>query len=198
MPRIAIFLSGRGTNMQALLQRIRSGDLEAEIVFVASDNPEAAGLALAQSLGIETRTYSYRLSGRVACEEAMTKDLEEGKIDWIVLAGFMKILSPGFVSRFSGRIVNIHPSLLPAFPGTDAIGQAWRYGVRVTGVTVHLVDERVDHGPILAQEAIHVEEKETLESLESRTHEVEHRMYWQTLRNLFEGKFKFSERGPGS
>jgi formyltetrahydrofolate-dependent phosphoribosylglycinamide formyltransferase len=198
MPRIAIFLSGRGTNMQALLQRIRSGDLEAEIVFVASDNPEAAGLALARSLGIETRTYSYRLSGRVACEEAMTKDLEEGKIDWIVLAGFMKILSPGFVSRFSGRIVNIHPSLLPAFPGTDAIGQAWRYGVRVTGVTVHLVDERVDHGPILAQEAIHVEEKETLESLESRTHEVEHRMYWQTLRNLFEGKFKFSERGPGS
>lgn len=198
MPRIAIFLSGRGTNMQALLERIRSGDLEAEIGFVASDKPDAAGLALAQSLGIETRTYSYSLSSRVACEEAMTRDLEEGKIDWIVLAGFMRILSPGFVSRFSGRIVNIHPSLLPAFPGTDAIGQAWRYGVRVTGVTVHLVDERVDHGPILAQEAIHVEETETLESLESRTHEVEHRLYWQTLRNLFEGKFKFSERGPGS
>lgn len=198
MPRLAVFLSGHGTNMETLVERFRSGDLEGEIVFVASDNPEAGGLARAESLGIEVKCYPYRLSGRKACEQAMAEDLEGAKIDWIVLAGFMKILSPDFVSRFSGRIVNIHPSLLPAFPGTDAIGQAWRYGVKVTGVTVHLVDEKVDHGTILAQEALPIEETDTLELLETRIHEVEHRLYWQTLRSLFEGKIQFSERRSGS
>lgn len=198
MPRIAIFLSGRGTNMEVLVERLRSGDLEGEIVYVASDKPDSGGAARAKALGIEVKCYPYGLAGREACERTMKRDLEEANIDWIVLAGFMKILSPGFVSRFSGKIVNIHPSLLPAFPGTDAIGQAWRYGVRVTGVTVHLVDEKVDHGTILAQEALPLKEGETLESLESRIHEVEHRLYWQTLRNLFEGKIQFSERRPGS
>jgi formyltetrahydrofolate-dependent phosphoribosylglycinamide formyltransferase len=198
MPRIAILLSGHGTNMEALAEKIRSGDLEAEIVFAASDNPNAGGLERAAALGIETKLYPFQLKGRTACEEEIARDSENERIDWIVLAGFMRILSPEFVSRFSGKIVNIHPSLLPAFPGKDAIGQAWRYGVKVTGVTVHLVDERVDHGPILAQEAIPVETGETVESLESRIHEIEHRLYWQTLRNLFNGKIQFSERGSRS
>ena len=198
MTRIAVFLSGHGTNMEALAEKIRSGDLEAEIVFAASDNPDAGGLERAEALGIETKRYPFQLNGRTACEEEMARDIEKERIDWIVLAGFMRILSPEFVSRFSGKIINIHPSLLPAFPGKDAIGQAWRYGVKVTGVTVHLVDERVDHGPILAQEAIPVETGETVESLESRIHEIEHRLYWQTLSNLFNGKIQFSERGSRS
>jgi len=198
MPRIAVFLSGHGTNMEALAEKIRSGNLKAEIVFAASDNPDAGGLERAAALGIQTRQYPFGLYGRTACEGEMARDIEKERIDWIVLAGFMRILSPEFVSRFSGKIVNIHPSLLPAFPGKDAIGQAWRYGVKVTGVTVHLVDERVDHGPILAQEAIPVETGETLESLESKIHEIEHRLYWQTLRNLFNGKIQFSERGSRS
>jgi phosphoribosylglycinamide formyltransferase-1 len=198
MPRIAVLLSGHGTNMEALAQKIRFGDLKAEIVFAASDNPDAGGLDRAASLGIETKCYPFQLYGRTACEGEMVRDIEKGRIDWIVLAGYMKILSPEFVSRFSGKIVNIHPSLLPAFPGKDAIGQAWRYGVKVTGVTVHLVDERVDHGPILAQEAIPVETDETLESLESRIHETEHRLYWKTLRDFFDGKIHFFERGSRS
>jgi phosphoribosylglycinamide formyltransferase-1 len=198
MPRIAVFLSGHGTNMEALAEKIHSGELEAEIIFAASDNPDAVGLERAAALGIETKRYPFLLNGRTACEEEMARDIEKERIDWIVLAGFMRILSPEFVSRFSGKIINIHPSLLPAFPGKDAIGQAWRFGVKVTGVTVHLVDERVDHGPILAQEAIPVETGETVESLESRIHEIEHRLYWQTLSNLFNGKIQFSERGSRS
>jgi len=198
MPRIAIFLSGHGTNMETLAEKIRSGDLRAELVFAASDNPDAGGLERAAALGIETKCYPFQLYGRSACEGEIVRDIEKGRIDWIVLAGYMKILSPEFVSRFPGRIVNIHPSLLPAFPGKDAIGQAWRYGVKVTGVTVHLVDEKVDHGPILAQEAIPIEKGETVESLESRIHETEHRLYWKTLRDLFDGKIHLSERGSGS
>jgi len=198
MPRIAVFLSGHGTNMEALAKKIHSGDLKAEIVFAASDNPYAGGLERAAALGIETKCYPFQLHGRTACEREMVEDIEKARIDWIVLAGYMKILSPEFVSLFSGKIVNIHPSLLPAFPGRDAIGQAWRYGVKVTGVTVHLVDERVDHGPILAQEAIQVETGETLESLESRIHETEYRLYWKTLRDLFDGKILFFERGSRS
>jgi len=195
MPRIAIFLSGRGSNMETLCKRILAKDLDGELVFVASDNPEAAGLEKAASLGFETKCYPYRSDGRQACEKQMIGDIEARKIEWIILAGFMRILSSEFVSRFRGKIVNIHPSLLPAFPGTDAIGQAWRYGVKVTGVTVHLVDEMVDHGTILAQEAITVETGDQLDSLESRIHEVEHRIYWKTLGDLFAGKINFSERG---
>jgi len=194
MTRIAIFLSGRGSNMEILCKRIQARDLDVELVYVASDNPEAAGLVKATSLGIETKCYPYGSDGRQACEKRMIEDIETGKIDWIILAGFMRILSPEFVCRFRGRIVNIHPSLLPSFPGTDAIGQAWRYGVKVTGVTVHVVDEMVDHGTILAQEAINVETDDRIESLESRIHEVEHRIYWKTLDDLFAGRIHFPER----
>lgn len=193
-PRVAILISGHGTNMLALIERFRSGETPGEVVFVASDNPEAPGLEKASALGVRTRIYPYREKGRKVCEEAMRKDLAANGVDWIILAGFMKVLSPDFVSAFSGKIVNIHPSLLPSFPGVDAIGQAWRYGVKLTGVTVHLVDEKVDHGPILAQEALRIDEGESMESLESRVHELEHRLYWVTLRDLFLGKIRTPER----
>jgi phosphoribosylglycinamide formyltransferase-1 len=193
-PRVAILISGHGTNMLALIERFRSGETPGEVVFVASDNPEAPGLEKASALGVRTRIYPYREKGRKVCEEAMREDLAANGVDWIILAGFMKVLSPDFVSAFSGKIVNIHPSLLPSFPGVDAIGQAWRYGVKLTGVTVHLVDEKVDHGPILAQEALRIDEGESMESLESRVHELEHRLYWVTLRDLFLGKIRTPER----
>lgn len=194
MQRIAILISGRGTNMEHLVNRAIAGDFPASVVFVGSDNPEAKGLEKARLLGIETKCYPYRDRERKACEEALIKDIEAAHIDWVILAGFMKILSPHFVSRFKGKIVNIHPSLLPAFPGTAAIEQAWRHGVRITGVTVHLVDEQVDHGTILSQEAIPVSPGDSLESLETKIHEVEHQLYWKTLRDLFNDGSSTSER----
>ena len=125
----------------------------------------------------------------------MTKDIEDRGVEWIVLAGFMRILSPGFVSRFTSRIVNIHPSLLPSFPGTHSIEKAWRHGARITGVTVHLVDDQVDHGLILSQAAVSIMDNDSLEDLENRIHETEHQLYWETLRDLFLGKISVIERG---
>lgn len=197
-PRVAILISGKGTNMLALIRRFKARDLPGEIVLVATDNPEAPGLKRAAEFKVETFAFPYRSIGREAFEEALSRCLTAQKVDWILLAGFMKILSPGFVSAYAGKIVNIHPSLLPAFPGLDAIGQAWRYGVKITGVTIHLVDERVDHGTILAQRALRIKEGETLESLEARIHEIEHRLYWSTLRDLFRGKISISERRSGA
>jgi phosphoribosylglycinamide formyltransferase-1 len=193
-PRVAILISGHGTNMLALIERFRSGELPGEVAFVASDNPDAPGLEKASALGVRTKTYPYREKGRFACEEAMRKDMNASGVEWIILAGFMKVLSPAFVSAYPGKIVNIHPSLLPAFPGVDAIGQAWRHGVKITGVTVHLVDEKVDHGPILAQEALPIRTGESIESLESRVHEIEHGLYWVTLRDIFKGIIRIPER----
>jgi phosphoribosylglycinamide formyltransferase-1 len=195
MPRIAILISGRGTNMVALANRVNSGELPAEIAFVAADRPDAPGLEKAQALGLETRCYPYREKGPDRCEREMTKDIEDRGVEWIVLAGFMRILSPGFVSRFTSRIVNIHPSLLPSFPGTHSIEKAWRHGARITGVTVHLVDDQVDHGLILSQAAVSIMDNDSLEDLENRIHETEHQLYWETLRDLFLGKISVIERG---
>lgn len=196
MTPFAVLLSGRGTNMEALARNSLSGNLDGRIVLVASDNLEAEGLAKAAALGFPTKCYPYGKIGRLPFEERVSEDIANSGAEWVVLAGFMRILSPYFVSRFRGKIVNIHPSLLPAFPGTDAIGKAWRYGVRVTGVTVHLVDEQVDHGMILAQEPVRIGTEEPLASLESRIHKVEHELYWRTLQGLFKSEIRTYERRP--
>ena len=194
MTRVALLLSGRGTNMIALADRFASGEIDGEIAFVASDRADAPGLEAAKKRGLSTALLPYGEKGREAAESALTDLVERENVDWIVLAGFMRLLSSGFVSRHCGKIVNIHPSLLPSFPGANAIGQAWSYGVSVTGVTVHLVDERMDHGPILAQEALTVGEREGLQSLEARIHEVEHRLYGATLSRLFRSRLTFEGR----
>lgn len=185
MKRIAILISGRGSNMVALTERVRSGDLEAQIAFVGSDRADASGISKAQEMGLPVALFPYREMGRTAAEDALAERLEREGVDWIVLAGFMRILSTTFVERFQGRIINIHPSLLPSFPGTDSIREAWEYGVRVTGVTVHIVDGQVDHGPILAQVPVPVVPGKSLEDLESSIHAAEHELYWSTLRDLF-------------
>lgn len=184
-PRIVILISGRGTNMEAIAQACRDGELSAEILFVGSDRPEAGGLETAKSFGIPTQVFFYKRDGRQAAEEALAKSIEESKCDWIVLAGFMRILSPEFVHRFSGRIINIHPAILPSFPGAHGIQDAWDYGVKLTGVTVHIVDDQVDHGPILAQECVRREPEDTIETLEAKIHQVEHKIYKKTLKDLF-------------
>ncbi len=193
-PRMAILISGRGSNMVALARKCVAGDLSAEIAFVGSDRERAPGLETARSLGLATAVFSYEEMGRDRAERQLEEALLSGAVQWIVLAGFMRVLSAPFVSAFPQSIVNIHPSLLPAFPGMRSIQEAFDYGVRVTGVTVHLVDRQVDHGPILAQEPVLVRHGDTLGDLEERIHAVEHDLYWRTLRDLFAGSFQSDGR----
>lgn len=183
--RIAILISGTGSNMQAIAAACGDGALDAEVAVVISDNPDAPGLAKARAAGIETVSAVYgRGVPREKNEHLIAETIRNKTIDWIVLAGFMKILSPSFVRQFPGRIVNIHPSMLPAFPGAHAIRDALEAGADCAGVTVHIVDEMVDHGPILAQEEVPILPGDTEESLAERVHAVEHRLYPKTLQAL--------------
>ena len=176
MTRMAILVSGRGTNMESICRKIESGDLPAELTFIASDNPGSAGLKKAQEAGLRTELLPYDRGNRKAAEEHLARLIKETDTEWIVLAGFMKILSSEFVKQHQGKIVNIHPSILPSFPGAKGIEDAWNYGVKITGVTVHLVDEEeVDHGIILAQIPVMVEESDSIEDLEGKIHSVEHK-----------------------
>ena len=188
--RIAILISGQGTNMEAIFDRIASGDLDATVAFVASDNDAAAGLRKAAARSIPVFTLPYELRGKMEAERALASLCRERNVDWIVLAGFMRILSATFISGFENRIVNIHPALLPAFPGAHAVRDAWDRGVRLTGVTVHLVDTGVDTGPILSQRAVSVLDEDSIETLEERIHTTEHIQYWETLRDLFSGRLE--------
>lgn len=187
--RIAILISGSGTNMTALADAISAGELEAKIAFVGSDRAEAAGLGKALDRGFQTKVFSYK-NGKAAAEEEIAQAAENTGTDWIILAGYMRILSPEFVKRFAGRIINIHPSLLPAFPGAHAIDDAWEYGVRVTGVTIHVVDELVDHGKILEQQAVEVTDEDTRETLEAKIHKTEYALYKAALKKLFNPRGK--------
>lgn len=193
-PRIAILISGTGTNMHAILLAIKEGELDAIPVFVGSDKADAKGLAAAASLGVPVKVFPYKELGRVDAEAAIAGAVEESGAEWIVLAGFMRVLSPSFVRRFSGRIINIHPALLPLFPGAHGIRDAWEAGVPETGVTIHIVDEEVDHGPILAQEKVKREPDDTIETLEAKIHAVEHRLYKKTLREFFAKEHSATQR----
>lgn len=185
-PRIAILISGSGTNMTAIAEAVASGELDADIVFVGSDKEEAVGLEKARRLGLETKVFSYGIEGgRAVAEKNIIEAAGAASVDWIVLAGYMRILSPTFVKRFADRIINIHPSLLPAFPGAHAIDDALDYGVNITGVTIHVVDELVDHGRILAQQAVEIDRNDTKETLEAKIHKIEHALYKATLKKLF-------------
>ena len=186
LPRIAILISGTGSNMEVILKACITGELPAEVSFVGSDNINAKGLDTASALGAQTRVFFYKRDGRKAAEEAITVAVRETETDWIILAGFMKILSPEFVKRFPERIINIHPALLPAFPGAHGILDAWEAKAGHTGVTVHIVDEEVDHGRILAQERVDILPHDTIETLEEKIHRVEHRLYKETLKIHFE------------
>ena len=196
MTPLGVLLSGRGTNFLALAEAIERGEVPGRIVLVASDRADAPGLERARERSLATAVLPYE-EGRDWGEAALEALLSQHGIRHLVLAGFMRVLSPSFVRRHEGEILNLHPALLPSFPGAHGIRDAWEGGVTVTGVTVHLVDEKVDHGPILAQEAVPVLPGDTLESLEDRIHETEHRIYPRTIaRWLLEGDF--SRKGRDS
>lgn len=192
---IAIFASGRGTNFQAIAEAIRKKTLKANIKLLICDNPGAFVLKRAKSLSVKALLINPRdyLSNK-DFEVRITRELKAQKIDLLVLAGFMRILSPDFVREFKNRILNIHPALLPSFKGAYAIRDAFDYGVKLAGVTVHLVDEKIDHGPIILQEALRVCAKDTLKSLEKRIHQLEHKIYPQAIKLFLSGKLRIRGR----
>ncbi|HET7710536.1 MAG TPA: phosphoribosylglycinamide formyltransferase, partial [Thermoanaerobaculia bacterium] len=182
--RLAVLLSGRGSNFAAIADAIRRGELAAEIVAVISNRPDAAGIERASALGLPAHVVDHQKFTRQAHEERILEILEMAQPDLIALAGYMRLLSKAFVERYRNRILNIHPSLLPAFPGTDAQAQAIEYGVRVSGCTVHLVDEHLDAGPIVVQRAVEVREDDTAETLAARILVEEHLAYVEALVKL--------------
>lgn len=176
--RIAILISGRGSNMLALSDAVRNGTIpNAEIVLVISDKADAPGLELAKERGHETLAIERRGRNREEHEREIIDALRERRVDLVCLAGYMRLLSPCFIEAFRGRILNIHPSLLPAFPGLNAQRQALEHGVKVSGCTVHFVDETLDGGPIIAQRAVPVVEGDTVETLSARILAQEHKLY---------------------
>lgn len=183
---IAVLASGSGTNLQALID---TPDVASHIRIVVSDKPEAGALSRADDAGVETAVIRWRdHSDRDGFSSAVADVVEESGAKGVVLAGFMRVLSPSFIDRFPNRILNIHPSLLPSFPGTDAVAKALDQGVKVTGVTVHFVDEKVDHGPVIAQRAVSVESDDTMESLHARIQIEEHDLYPTVVRAFVRGE----------
>jgi phosphoribosylglycinamide formyltransferase-1 len=192
--KIGVLISGRGSNLQALIDARQRGELGGEIAVVVSNVETAAGLERAREAGIPTVVKDHRGLKREAYDEEIVHVLREHGVELVCLAGFMRLLSPAFVRAFPGRILNVHPALLPAFPGLDAQRQALEHGVKVTGATVHLVDEGLDSGAIVAQEAVPVHPGDTVESLAARILEAEHRLYPRAVRLLLGGRCRVEGR----
>jgi phosphoribosylglycinamide formyltransferase 1 len=196
--RIVVLASGSGTNLQAILDELH-GREGIEVVGVGSDKPDAWALERAQVEGVPTAVFERdRYEGREARDAEMGDWIESRGADLVVLAGYMQLLSGDFVARFRNRVVNIHPALLPAFPGLDAIGQALAAGVGVTGVTVHFVDEGVDTGPAIVQRQVPVPASGGREALEAAIHAVEHELYPEAIRMLAEGRVRIDASDPST
>ena len=192
--QVAVLASGTGSNLQALLDKVHGRD-GIEIACVASNKPDAQALTRARDAGVETGVFPVEdYADRAARDEALAAWLDERGVQLVVLAGFMEILSPGLIDRFRGRIINVHPSLLPAFPGVRSIEQALEYGVQVTGVTVHFVDEGVDSGPIIKQEAFELPYHRDIQGVEKRVHQIEHELLPQVVRLIAAGAVEVEGR----
>ncbi len=186
MKKIAVFASGSGTNFQAIIEAIKSGNLQAEICVLICDKQNAYAIERAKANGIATFVFNPKdYPNKQAFEQEILNELKKYEVEWVVLAGYMRLIGETLLHAYEGKIVNIHPSLLPSFPGVDAIGQAYQAGVKVTGVTIHYVDEGMDTGPIIAQEAVYVDVDDTKESLTKKIQAVEHKLYPETLKKLF-------------
>jgi phosphoribosylglycinamide formyltransferase 1 len=194
MKKLGILLSGRGSNFEAIARNVQAGTIPAEIAVVISNKPDAPGLERAAAWGLATRCIPSKGKEREAFDREVVAALRDFQVDLVCLAGFMRILSPYFVREFPRRIVNIHPALLPAFPGEDAQRQALEYGVKYTGCTVHLVDEGVDTGPIVCQAVVPVHDDDTVESLSWRILQEEHRIYSEAICLVLEGRLRTEGR----
>ena len=194
-PLIAVLISGRGSNLAAIVDAITAGRLRAKVAVVISNRPGAAGLARAEADGIPTRVISHRgFPLRDDYDRALVGELRRHDVSLVCLAGFMRLLGPAFCDAFPGAVLNIHPSLLPAFPGVDAQRQALEHGVKVSGVTVHLVTPALDDGPIVAQAPVDVRDDDTVESLSARILEAEHRIYPEAIARVLAGGWRIDGR----
>jgi len=192
--KIGILLSGRGSNFEAIADSIKAGKLHAEIAIVISNRAEAPGLEAAKGRGLNARLIPSKGRVREEHDADVVSALKQAQVDLVCLAGYMRLLSPDFIRAFPNRIVNIHPSLLPAFPGMDAQKQALEYGVKVTGCTVHFVDEHLDHGPIILQKTVPVFDGDDVHTLSARILEHEHAAYSEAIELVLSGEVEVQER----
>lgn len=191
MLKIGVLLSGSGTNLQAIIDDIAAGKLNAQIVHVISSRPDAYGIERAKAAGLSVTALNREVyADREAADARIVAEMQQAGADYIVMAGYMRMLTPVVLNAFPDRVLNLHPALLPSFKGAHAIDDAFNYGVKVTGVTVHLANEVYDEGRILAQEPVCVQDGWTVEDLEAAIHEVEHRLYPQVLCDIAEGRIK--------
>jgi phosphoribosylglycinamide formyltransferase-1 len=195
MKNLGILLSGRGSNFEAIARNIAAGNIpDARIAIVISNRPDAGGVATAKKLGLTALVLPSKGVAREEHDRAVVAALNEHHVDLICLGGYMRLLSPWFVQQFPQRILNIHPSLLPAFPGLEAQEQAFAYGVKVTGCTVHFVDEELDHGAIIVQKTVPVHDDDDERTLAARILEQEHIAYSEAIRMVLEGKYEIRGR----
>lgn len=196
MKKIAIFASGSGSNFESIVQAVQSGRLGGvEVALLVCDKPGAKVLERAERLGIEAFVFQPKAyANKAAFETEIVAELQRRDVSLVVLAGYMRLVGDTLLSGYEGRIINLHPSLLPAFTGKDAIGQALAYGVKITGVTVHVVDAGLDTGPIIAQIPVAVQENDTAETLAARIHEVEHGLLVEVIGWVVEGRVKLEGR----
>ena len=193
--KIAVFLSGRGSNFVAIHDAIQAGTINADIDLVFSNKKDAPGLKIAEERSLNTLSLNPKeFSSREDYDRKIVEEIQKRDIDLICLAGYMRILSPQFVKRFKNKIINIHPAILPAFKGTHSIERAFSYGCKVTGVTVHFIDEQVDHGPIILQERVEVKKSMTLAELEAKIHRLEHKLYPLAIKLFLTNRLKITNR----
>ena len=182
MKKIAVFASGFGSNFQALIEAVKQQTLNADIVLLVSDNPSSKAVERANAVGIDAFTFCAKdYAGKAAYEQAVLAELQKRQVEYIVLAGYMRIIGKTLLEAFPMRIINLHPALLPSFPGAHGIADAYHYGVKVFGITIHFVDEGIDTGKIINQFAFHAEENDTLETIETKIHQLEHQHYPETV-----------------
>lgn len=194
LKKIGILLSGRGSNFEAIADSIKAGRLKAEIAIVISNRPDAPGLESARRRGLSARLIPSKGRMREEHDAEVVAALHEANVDLVCLAGYMRLLSAGFIQAFPNRIVNIHPSLLPAFPGMEAQKQALDYGVKISGCTVHFVDEHLDHGPIILQKTVPVLDGDDVHTLSARILEQEHVAYSEAIGLVLSGEIEVRER----
>jgi phosphoribosylglycinamide formyltransferase 1 len=192
---VGVLISGRGSNLQAIIDEVAAGRLDARVRVVVSNRADAQGLARARDAGIETLVISHRaFPSREAFDSAVVAELVAREVGLVCLAGFMRLLSPVFIRAYPNAILNIHPALLPAFPGLDAQHQAWEHGVKISGATVHIVTADLDAGPIVLQKAVPVFDDDTADTLAARILVEEHRIYPEAIRVVLDGKWRIEGR----
>ena len=185
MKKIAVFASGFGSNFQAIIEAVKQQTLNADIVLLVSDNPSSKAVERANAAGIDAFTFCAKdYAGKAAYEQAVLSELRAKQVDYIVLAGYMRIIGKTLLEAYPMRIINLHPALLPSFPGAHGIADAYNYGVKVFGITIHFVDGGIDTGKIINQFAFHAEENDTLETIETKIHQLEHQYFPLTINEV--------------